>query len=402
MHTRVRVVNRSLIVDYLRPNVEEFLLSDETKTSFDPRKPRKLVIPVVIIGVILTSSIMFLDFDKDGLSNISELITHDTDFLELDTDRDGLDDKYEIDHNLDPSSEDSDSDGLKDGQEVIYVFSNPLIADTDNDSLSDGIEVNTLNTNPLLADSDNDNLSDYYETEVSLTSPNTADSDGDNLNDGDEINTHQTNPLMLDSDQDGLTDYQEIFEYLTEPNEFDSDQDSLSDGYEVLTSQSNPLLADTDGDGVKDSLDVNPLTDVQILLEFGFESNLGDSWSAPDPYFEFYLSHDNQNTSYSTTQIFTDTYVKQLDASGALIYNWNDSSDSLEILISGYDSDSWNADERLDLGGPDTSDIMITLTFDSIMNQWTMDYTSSYGSDQDASYYEGYPCDFSIRVSITS
>jgi len=377
-------------------------VSDETKSSFNTTKSRKLLIPLTIIGLILVSIAMFVDFDNDGLSNISEIITHDTDFLELDTDRDGLDDKYEIDNNLDPSSEDSDFDGLKDGQEVKYTFSNPLIADTDNDSLSDGVEVLRLNTNPLISDSDYDNLSDYYETEVSLTNPNNADSDGDNLTDGDEINIHQTNPLMLDSDQDELSDYQEIFEYLTEPNVFDSDEDSLSDGYEVLTTQSNPLLADTDGDGVEDGLDVNPLVDVQILLEFGFEANFGDSWSAPDPYFEFYLSHDNQAASYFSTQIFLDTYVKQLDSSGALIYDWDDSSDSLEILISGYDSDSWNADERLDLGGPDTSDIIIILNFDSVINQWTMDYTSSYGTDEDASYYEGYPCDFSFRVSVTA
>ncbi len=395
-------MNRSLIVDFLRHSMEDFVLSDESKTSFDTEKSRKLLVPLTIIGVILVSFVMFLDFDKDGLSNISEMITYDTDFLELDSDRDGLDDKYEIDNNLDPLSEDSDFDGLKDGQEVKYTFSDPLVADTDNDSLSDGIEVKTLNTNPLVADSDYDNLSDYYETEVSLTNPNNADSDGDNITDGNEINIHQTNPLMLDSDQDELSDYQEIFEYLTEPNEFDSDEDSLSDGYEVLTTHSNPLLADTDGDGVEDSLDVNPLADVQILLEFGFEANLGDSWSAPDPYFEFYLSHNNQTASYSSTQIFLDTYVKQLDASGALTYNWDDSSDSIEILISGYDSDAWNADERLDLGGPDTSDIIITLTFDSIINQWTMDYNSSYGSGQDASYYEGYPCDFSIRISFAA
>ena len=382
--------------------MEEFSMSDEKNNSFDRNKSRKLLIPLTIIGAILVFTVMFLDFDKDGLSNISEIITHDTDFLELDSDRDGLDDKYEIDNNLDPLSEDSDFDGLNDGQEVKYTFSNPLIADTDNDSLSDGIEVNTLNTNPLIADSDYDNLSDYYETEVSLTNPNNADSDSDNLTDGDEVNIHQTNPLMLDSDQDELSDYQEIFEYLTEPNEFDSDQDSLSDGYEVLTTQSNPLLADTDGDGVEDSLDVNPLADVQILLEFGFEANLGDSWSAPDPYFEFYLSQNNQAPSYSSTQIFLDTYVKQLDASGALTYNWDDSSDSVEILISGYDSDAWNADERLDLGGPDTSDIIMTLTFDSIINQWTMDYNSSYGLGQDASFSEGYPCDFSIRISATA
>ena len=382
--------------------MEEIELSDESKSSFDGQNSRKLIIPLAIIGVILISIVMFLDFDKDGLSNISEIITHDTDYLELDTDRDGLDDKYEIDNNLNPLSKDSDYDGLSDGQEVKYVFSNPLIADTDNDSLSDGIEFNTLRTDPLVADSDSDNLSDYYEVEVSLTNPNNADSDGDNLNDGDEINIYQTNPLMLDSDQDELSDSQEILEYLTEPNKFDSDGDSLGDGYEVYTIHSNPLIADTDNDGIDDDVDINPIEDVQIVIEFGFEGYLGDSWSGPDSYFEFYMGHSAQVPYYSTTPIYVDTYSKTLDSSGSFSYDWNDSSSSIYIVISGYDSDSWNADERLDLGGPDTSDITIHLTYDSITNQWAMDYISSYGTGQDASFNEGYPCDFSIRVSIAS
>jgi|TARA_B110000908_G_scaffold146949_1_gene178267 hypothetical protein len=382
--------------------MEEFDLSKESELSLKKGSSKKVILSLVIFGAIIVFIVMFLDFDEDGLSNISEIIVHDTDYLELDTDRDGLDDKYELNNNLNPRSNDSDFDGLSDGQEVKYVLSDPLIADTDNDSLSDGIEVKTLYTNPLVADSDDDNLSDYYETAISLTNPNKADTDKDDLTDGDEINIYQTNPLMSDSDQDLLSDSQEVFEYLTEPNMFDSDGDSLGDGYEVYTILSNPLIADTDNDGIDDDVDINPTEDVQIVIEFGFEGYLGDSFSGPDSYFIFYISHEDPVGYYLTTQTYVDTYSKSLDSSGSFSYDWNDSSELIYIIISGYDSDTWNSDERLDLGGPDTSDISIQLTYDSITNHWAMDYISSYGADQDASFNEGYPCEFSIRVSVAS
>ena len=372
---------------------------DETENFPKGKNTHKIIISLVLIGLITFSTVMFSDFDEDGLSNISEILSHNTDFLELDTDRDGLDDKYELNNNLDPRSNDSDFDGLTDGQEVKYVFSNPLISDTDNDSLSDGIEFNILKTNPLSADSDGDNLSDYYETEVSLTNPNSIDTDKDNLNDEEEIKTYQTNPLLADSDQDILTDYQEVFEYFTDPNLMDSDGDSLNDGYEIYTILSNPLEKDTDQDGIDDNMDVNPIADIEIKFEFGFDCTSGDSWSGPDPYFEFYISHIDLVSDYYTTPIYVDTYSKPLASSGSFTYDWNDSSDSIYIIISGYDSDSWNADERLDLGGPDTSDIEIQLTYDSITNQWEENYFSSYGTGQDG-FYEGYPCEFLLRISI--
>ena len=379
--------------------MDEFDLSDEPENLLKERSSKKLIASLVVFGIVMVSIVMFLDFDKDGLSNISEIIVHDTDYLELDTDRDGLDDKYELNNNLNPRSKDSDFDGLTDGQEVKYVFSDPLIADTDNDSISDGTEFNILKTNPLNADSDYDGFNDYEESYLIGTNPNDNDTDGDNLNDWFEVN-HGTDPLSVDSDQDLLTDYQELIEYFTNPARMDTDGDSLNDGYEVYTTLSNPLEKDTDQDGIDDNLDVNPIVDIEIKFEFGFDCTSGDSWSGPDPYFEFYISHVDPVTYYSTTPIYVDTYSKALDSSGAFSYDWDDSSDSIYIVISGYDSDSWNADERLDLGGPDTSDIEIQLTYDSITNQWEENYISSYGTSQDASFIEGYPCDFSIRISV--
>lgn len=380
--------------------MEDFEFHDGAESTIEKSSFKKVIFTALVFVIIMTSFFMILDFDKDGLSNFSEFLHHETDFLELDTDRDGLDDKFEIENQLNPKSKDSDFDGLTDGQEVKYVFSNPLNSDTDNDSLSDGYEINTLKTNPLLGDTDFDNLSDYYETKISFTNPSDSDSDGDNLNDGDELNKFQTNPLKLDTDDDGLNDDMELFVYETHPNIIDSDGDSLGDGYEIFTTLTNPNSVDSDGDGFDDAIDLNPNIDIKIIIEFGFEAYSGDGWSGPDPYFEFYFEQSNQLTSYWVTDIYTDTYVKSLGLQGSFIYDWNDTIDYVEVTISGYDSDAWNADERLDLGGADTSDIIIELLYNSIIESWKMDYTSSYGDNEDAAYYEGYPCEFSIRISL--
>jgi hypothetical protein len=64
------------------------------------------------------------DYDGDGLSNIDEVGVHDTDPLQFDTDGDGMDDGWEIQHGLDARDDgtidqsngpmgDPDGDGLK-------------------------------------------------------------------------------------------------------------------------------------------------------------------------------------------------------------------------------------------------------------------------------------------------
>lgn len=60
---------------------------------------------------------------------------------DLDTDKDGLDNKTEIEMKLDPWSADTDGDRLSDGREVNVYDTDPLVKDTDSDGYEDGIEV---------------------------------------------------------------------------------------------------------------------------------------------------------------------------------------------------------------------------------------------------------------------
>lgn len=121
-----------------------------------------------------------------------------------DTDRDGLNDAYEISIGTSMTRADTDSDGLGDGAEVNLHGTNPLRVDTDGDTLSDGAEVNVHGTSPLRADTDGDGLGDATELSGG-TSPIVADTDGDGASDADDL--FPLDPAeQEDLDGDGIGD----------------------------------------------------------------------------------------------------------------------------------------------------------------------------------------------------
>lgn len=88
-------------------------------------------------------------------------------FVEPDTDGDGLSDLTEAGLGTDPNVVDTDGDGLGDGDEVNDHGTNPLDVDTDNDSLNDGDEIaaglDPLNGGDALLDADGDGFSNLAE-----------------------------------------------------------------------------------------------------------------------------------------------------------------------------------------------------------------------------------------------
>lgn len=331
-----------------------------------------------------------LDSDFDGIENNSDICPNTPRFTpvdfygcgydeERDTDRDGVPDSYDLCPDTpfgwpveaDGCSEDADFDGLTNEQER-EIGTDFLNADTDGDGLSDGMEVNFLQTNPLLADTDSGGASDGDEysyglnpldpsddilldsdydgltnaEEISLgTDPYNYDTDGDGLSDGAEVTDHHTNPLLndtdgggvadgtefyaglnpldpqddrlLDSDLDGLTDLEEI-ELGTLPYYYDSDFDGLADGAEVKTHGTNPLLADTDLGGLFDGFEVdiglNPLDPSDDLLadidEDGLsaqqEYELGTDPFNPDSDYDGLNDGDEINIHH-TNPLLSDT-----------------------------------------------------------------------------------------------
>ena len=85
------------------------------------------------------------DFDEDGLSNLAEVTTHQTNPLKPDTDEDGMPDGWEVFYALNPLDAadgglDPDNDGLTNAQEYQHG-TNPNLGDSDGDGVRDGGEV---------------------------------------------------------------------------------------------------------------------------------------------------------------------------------------------------------------------------------------------------------------------
>lgn len=70
----------------------------------------------------------------------------------VDSDGDGLSDRYEAEIGTRPHRVDSDWDGAWDGEEVFDLFTDPLDSDTDGDGLLDGEEAYEFFTDPLYPD----------------------------------------------------------------------------------------------------------------------------------------------------------------------------------------------------------------------------------------------------------
>lgn len=191
----------------------------------------------------------FSDIDNDLISDQCEQTILNTNFVNPDTDGDGLCD------GLDAS-----------GVGELAMGTNPLNEDTDFDSLLDSIEFfgwnTTINTfegskvihatsEPLIFDTDSDGLSDYEEYQIG-SNPRSEDSDGDLLKDS--IDPFPTN---FDKDSDHISDKIEL-DIGTNLNNTDTDMDGISDGEEyygwgVLGFKTDPLSADSDGDFASDS-----------------------------------------------------------------------------------------------------------------------------------------------------
>ncbi|MHA1364812.1 MAG: hypothetical protein ACTSP5_00170 [Candidatus Heimdallarchaeota archaeon] len=203
-----------------------------------------------------------VDFDHDGL-----LDGEDWNAILCDIDGDGLPDGYEFYDNyngtaIDPETADADEDGIP----------NYLDDDSDNDGLSDGLEYQ-FGSSQNVADSDMDGIDDYDEVYGRFgynTDPSTSDTDQDGLSDYSEIfgytYTHRngtvitvfTSPINPDMDYDGIPDGTEaMYPYRFDPTDAtdghaDFDNDFATNAEEIMNYGSNPYDWDTDNDGLPD------------------------------------------------------------------------------------------------------------------------------------------------------
>jgi hypothetical protein len=151
------------------------------------------VMPNTLADFVQWRGIACLDNDGDGLLNSEE---NGSNPWLLDTDSDGLTDKFEVDNGLNPRDYDTDGDVLIDWFEVQYGI-DPLNPDTDGDGLFDYMEISgwtiqfeyagqTFTTrvysDPTIPDTDSDGVSDYQEYLNGLN-PRSRDTNGDGIRD---------------------------------------------------------------------------------------------------------------------------------------------------------------------------------------------------------------------------
>ncbi len=264
------------------------------------------------------------DPDADGLTNLQES-QNATNPKSGDSDGDELSDLWEVQNNLDPNSAegangangDPDSDGLTNSQEHDSG-TNPRTNDTDGDLMDDRWELETSldptsgegengsdgdpdgdglpniqeyqnRTLPKKADSDDDGMDDRWELDSGLDPMlGTGDDGPDGDPDGDQITNLQEyqyglDPLTpnTDTDADGLGDLWEIGYGLSPTSseggdgaDGDPDGDTLTNAGE-LQSGTSPVNADTDSDEMPDGWEARNGLDPT--------SNSGDDGATGDP-----------------------------------------------------------------------------------------------------------------------
>ena len=157
---------------------------------------------IIADKIVINGSSININY-KDDIAGFIGTESEKYDFSDLeylpedwlgDTDEDMLFDIYEKVIDTDALNPDTDGDKLPDGYEVLTLNTEPLEVDTDETGVSDADE-----------DFDNDNLNNLGEYE-NKTQPFNPDTDDDGLLDGDEVKKYKTDPLNPDTDNDGLLD----------------------------------------------------------------------------------------------------------------------------------------------------------------------------------------------------
>jgi gliding motility-associated-like protein len=232
------------------------------------------------------------------------------DYLDLDSDNDGISDVIE------GGSPDVDNDGMVDN-----------FTDTDNNGYDDVVENGTGNAGPPVPDYDNDGVPDYHDLDsdndgipdvVEGGSPdvdgngtidNFTDADGDGWDDNVENGNGNAGPPFADTDGDGIPDYHDLdsdndgIPDVVEggspdtngdgliDNFTDNDGDGWDDNVESGNGNPGPQVPDTDNDGTPDYLDLDSDGDgIPDTIEGGgadadndgiidnFTDNDGDGW----------------------------------------------------------------------------------------------------------------------------
>jgi hypothetical protein len=338
-------------------------------------------------GAVNCTGAMAVDSDGDGISDINEGskenpprdTDHDgtPDYLDHDSDGDGIPDSIEARNNGNPCTPPVDSDGdgkadfrdldsddpndatVPDSAEAGPDFLNPIDTnmnnapdymdpDNDGDGIPDVIELvpqglsvaaTTLSTAPDTdldgipdfrdTDSDGDTILDKDEGVVDTDGDlvgnwRDTDSDGDCVPDAAEAGDTDPNTPPVDTDMDGAPDFEDV----------DTDNDGLVDGKEdkncngiLEACETNRLVQDTDGDGVSDLIEytdcnIKPAS-VQLSTNCQCDGSNGSVSPLTRGDFVFVSDYNmppapNQETLNLTTNVSRADVVFMIDATGSM------------------------------------------------------------------------------------
>ncbi|PKH88521.1 Ig-like domain-containing protein, partial [Colwellia sp. Bg11-28] len=295
------------------------------------------------------------DINGDGIDDAASALNSDDDdhgdYLDLDSDNDGIPDTLEA-----TTSSDSDGDGIDDTYDINITGGN----DRNNDGIDDAVI--PLDTDGdgrpdyQDTDSDDDGLSDEIEGQSSGIDD---DGDGidnhfdsDNAQGTDDNNDGIVEDSLPNNDQDNSADYRDLdsdndtIPDINESGEIDFNGDGLVDNY-TLTSLPLP---DADNDGIADYLEVDSDDDGTFDIE-GTENGNFDSNN--DGQVDVINDKDNDGID-DTVDTAVNTYgLKSIDTDGDGIsdeFDPDDDNDGISDIFEGEgDTDKDGIPDRLDI-----------------------------------------------------
>jgi len=300
-----------------------------------------------------------IDSDNDGIRDSIELnIDQDGDsapnFRDLDSDSDGIPDNTEGQGNtlVAASGNDTDNDGLDNAYDPDNGGAFLAPPNTDSDALSDYLDIDSdgdglLDSVELLTDFDADSIPEFRDTDSDgdgitdnveaqstalFAAPSGNDTDNDGLDDTYDTDNSGTAITRVDTDGDGKFDYKDL----------DSDNDGIQDSIELTADTDSDSIPnfrdlDSDGDGIPD------LIEAQTTAAFTILSGNDTDNDGLDNTFDA----DNGGTLLTPTDTDTDTIPDYLDtdSDNDLL---TDTAESGLTALSSTDADNDGLDDAID------------------------------------------------------
>jgi len=369
-------------------------------------------------GTLVSSFTIYVDSDKDTLTDCQETVNYGTDPFSADTDSDGLNDNVELSSlwNTDPCDADTDSDGLMDGSEIwsqswsndefynvtynadaLISYTLPALANVTGAMILIGITSESMSDIAVYIRMDSGSWKTLlYRTASGPTiyvsydllanryvSSNFASShtwcikvkDLNNNNIGGEVQyvtiqvSGTTDPKDSDTDGDGILDGEEVDPgvdgWSTNPVLADTDGDDLSDYIEIngiytpCLTETDPTLKDTDGDGYSDSDDLY-MGDAVVRVTIETLKTLVIYWfDQHEINVVFVIKYIEGGQELATKEV-VDAYYNTIEELGwAYDIDIPDNATTVTIGIeaAGKDCSVYGGDLKLDINSTDSEEL---------------------------------------------